>query len=68
MPRPTAHRYSIEIKDVETGAMVVNATVDWTDDQRRLAIILIGRLASLYRGGRPSAFSDLGLKSGDQYH
>jgi hypothetical protein len=38
-------RYSIEIKDVETGIVVVSTVVDWTPDERRLAVRLAMREA-----------------------
>ena len=31
-------RYSIEIKDLETGTVRVFTIVEWTDDERRLAL------------------------------
>lgn len=38
-------RYSIEIKDLETGIVVVSTVVDWTPDERRLAVKLAMREA-----------------------
>ena len=38
-------RYSIEIKDLETGIVVVSTVVEWTPDERRLAVRLAMREA-----------------------
>ena len=42
---PTTNRYSIEIKNV-AGKPLVFINVDWTDDEARVAVAQILRLAS----------------------
>jgi hypothetical protein len=39
-------RYSIEIKD-DTGKTVIFTAADWTDDERRIAVAQLMRLAGL---------------------
>jgi hypothetical protein len=48
MTKSTAHRYSIEIKDAALGISIVSASVDWTDDQKRLPILVISRVSGQY--------------------
>ena len=48
MTKSTAHRYSIDIRDAASGTSIVSASVDWTDDQKRLAILVISRVSGLY--------------------
>jgi hypothetical protein len=47
MPKERARRYSIEIKNVATGETVILAAADWTDDEKRLAVARVLRLAGL---------------------
>ena len=46
MPSPKTRRYSIEIKDPDNKP-VLFTTVDWTDEERLIAVIQIMRLAGL---------------------
>ena len=41
-----ARRYSIEIKDLETGTVRVFTIVEWTADERRLALQWAMRVAN----------------------
>ena len=43
-------RYSIEIKD-DTGKTVIFTAADWTDDERRVAVAQVMRLAGLPDSG-----------------
>jgi hypothetical protein len=49
--------YSIEIKDARTEQVVVFAAADWTEEQKRVALAQIMRLADLtddnYSGAGP---------------
>ena len=40
-------RYTIEIKDAKSKAVVVSAAVDWTSDERHVAMTQIFRLPGL---------------------
>jgi hypothetical protein len=40
-------RYTIEIKDTKSKAVLVSATVDWTSDERHVAMTQIFRLPGL---------------------
>jgi hypothetical protein len=44
---PQTNRYLIEIKDTETGAVVICKAADWTDDQRRVFIAQLQRLTGI---------------------
>ena len=44
---PKTRRYMIEIANVTTGTLVVFAGADWTDDERRMAVAQVMRLAGL---------------------
>jgi hypothetical protein len=46
MPSPKTRRYSIEIKDPDNKS-VLFAAVDWTDEERLMAVAQIMRLAGL---------------------
>jgi hypothetical protein len=46
MPRPKTRRYSIEIKDPDNKPVLFTA-VDWTDEERLIAVAQIMRLAGL---------------------
>jgi hypothetical protein len=39
-----ARRYSIEVKDAKTKAVVASAAVDWTSDEKHVAVTQIFRL------------------------
>ena len=41
-----AHRYSIVVRDAETGETVVRVEADWTKEQRRIAMAVLNRLTS----------------------
>jgi len=41
------HRYTIEVKEATSKAVVVAAAVDWTSDERHAAITQIFRLPGL---------------------
>jgi hypothetical protein len=42
-----ARRYSIEVKDAKTKAVVVSAAVDWTSDEKHVAVTQIFRLPGI---------------------
>jgi hypothetical protein len=46
---PETRRYSIEIRDAK-GKSVLFTAADWTDDERRAAVVQILRLADLPDG------------------
>jgi hypothetical protein len=46
MPSPKTRRYSIEIKDADNKPVLFTA-VDWTDEERLIAVAQIMRLAGL---------------------
>lgn len=46
MPKQRTRRYSIEIKD-DKGNAVIFTAADWTDDERRVAVAQVLRLAGL---------------------
>jgi hypothetical protein len=46
MPSPNTRRYSIEIKDPDNKSVLFTA-VDWTDEERLIAVAQIMRLAGL---------------------
>ena len=46
MPSPKTRRYSIEIKDPDNKPVLFTA-VDWTDEERLIAVTQIMRLAGL---------------------
>ena len=46
MPSPKTRRYSIEIKDPDNKPVLFTA-VDWTDEERLIAVAQIMRLACL---------------------
>ena len=53
-PEGTVHssdRYLIEIKDTETGEVLMCEAVDWTDEQRRFFIAHVLRLAGIPAAG-----------------
>jgi hypothetical protein len=58
MTKSTTRRYSIEVKDAKTGIPLILTTVDWTSDQKRLAMALIGRLADLHDANRSKLHGD----------
>jgi len=39
-----ARRYSIEVKDAKTNALVLSTAVDWTNDEKQLALGQMFRL------------------------
>jgi len=43
-------RYSIEVKDAKTKAAVVSAAVDWTSDEKQVAVTQIFRLPGFADG------------------
>jgi hypothetical protein len=44
---PDTRRYVIEIKDSETDAVVICRAADWTDKEKRAAVVSVMRLATL---------------------
>ena len=48
MGTPATRLYSIEVKDAETGDTLIFTAVDWTAEEKRLAVALIGRLTALH--------------------
>ncbi len=61
--------YSIEVKDTETADTVIFTAVDWTEDEKRLALALISRLNRLYAARRSKAPADVEPKRGKaRYH
>jgi hypothetical protein len=46
MQKERTRRYSIEIKD-DQGKTVIFTAADWTDDERRIAVAQVLRLAGL---------------------
>jgi hypothetical protein len=61
--------YSIEVKDAATADTVIFTAVDWTEDEKRLALALIGRLNRLYAARRSKASADVESRRGKaRYH
>ena len=61
--------YSIEVKDAETANTVIFIAVDWTEDEKRSALALIGRLNRLHAVRRSKAWADVESKRGKAlYH
>ena len=56
--------YSIEFKDAETADTVVFAADDWAEDEKRLALALIGRLNRLYAARRSQVSADVESRQG----
>src|SRR5262245_13015076 len=44
--RSKTYRYSIVVKDDETGETVVRVEADWTKEQRQIAMAVLSRLTS----------------------
>ena len=44
---PHTRRYLIEIKDAETDAVVICRAADWTDKEKRAAVVKVMGLADL---------------------
>jgi hypothetical protein len=42
-----ARRYSIEVKDAKTNALVLSTAVDWTNDEKQLALGQMFRLPGI---------------------
>jgi hypothetical protein len=61
--------YSIEVKDSETADTVIFTADVWTEDEKRLALALIGGLNRLYAGRRSQASADVESRRGKaRYH
>jgi hypothetical protein len=61
--------YPIEVKDAKTADTVIFIAVDWTEDEKRLALALIGRLNRLHAVRRSKAWADVESKRGKaRYH
>ena len=45
-----SRRYSIEVRDARSKAVVVSAAVDWTNDEKHVAVTQIFRLLGLADG------------------
>jgi hypothetical protein len=61
--------YSIEFKDAETADTVIFTADDWTEDEKRLALALIGRLHRLYAARRSQVSADVESRQGRaRYH
>ena len=43
-----AHRYSIEVKDAETGDTLVLVAAEWTAEQKCAGVALISQLSGLH--------------------
>jgi hypothetical protein len=48
--REDARHYSIEIRDVATGAIVISTTAEWTEQELQAAIAQILRLEGPHSG------------------
>src|ERR1700681_4765682 len=46
------HRYSIEVKDAETGATLILVAADWTDPQKGVGVALFSQLGDMHDGKR----------------
>ena len=44
---PHTHRYVIEIKDTETDTIVICRAAEWTDKEKRAAVVRVMGLAEL---------------------
>jgi hypothetical protein len=44
------HRYSIEVKDAETGATLILVAAEWTAAQKGAGVALISRLSDVHDG------------------
>jgi hypothetical protein len=51
LAKSKSRRYTIELRDAKSGALVTFTTGDWTNDEKYLAVAQIMRLASLPDGG-----------------
>jgi hypothetical protein len=61
--------YSIEFKDAETADTVIFTADDWTEDEKRLALALIGRLNRLDAARRSQVSADVEARQGRaRYH
>ena len=46
-----SRRYSIEVRDAKSKAVVVSGAVDWTSDEKQVAVTQIFRLLGCAEGG-----------------
>lgn len=46
------HRYSIEVKDAETGAALILVAADWTDPQKGAGVSLLSQFGDMHDGKR----------------
>ena len=46
----STRRYSIEVKDAKSKVVVVSAAVDWTNDEKQIAVSQIFRFPGLAAG------------------
>jgi hypothetical protein len=49
--KSNSRRFSIEIKDVKSGAIVLSTIVNWTSDERSIGLALIYRMVNEPTGG-----------------
>ncbi|HMK02205.1 MAG TPA: hypothetical protein VK552_23030, partial [Reyranella sp.] len=61
---PPIRLYSIEFKDDETADTAIFTADDWTEDEKRLALALIGRLNRLYAARRSQVSADVESRQG----
>jgi len=52
MAEAIAHRYSIEVKDAETGDTLILIDAEWTAEQKGAGVALISQLSGLHEGER----------------
>jgi hypothetical protein len=50
MAEAIARRYSIEVKDAETGDMLILIAAEWSTEQKGAGLALISQLSGLHEG------------------
>ena len=58
MTERKTRRYTIEVKDIDTGQTAMLTAVDWTAGEKRFAVLQIMRLAGVTLGGAGNCFLD----------
>ena len=56
-----ARRYSIEVKDAKTNALVLSTAVDWTNDEKQLALGQMFRLPGVAAAIKSTGIAKLNL-------